>query len=80
MLGAAVTLMERSKVDTVLVAGKIRTWKGKMFDVDLPKLRGEFEASRDYLFKAAKIERDLFRSWKTSRDLIVRKRKPLLLE
>jgi 5-methylthioadenosine/S-adenosylhomocysteine deaminase len=60
--GAVVTLMERSNVDTVLVAGKVRKWKGKLLDVDLPKLRGELEASRDYLFQAAGVPRDLFRS------------------
>jgi cytosine/adenosine deaminase-related metal-dependent hydrolase len=60
--GAVVTLMDRSNVDTVVVAGKIRKWKGKLLDVDLPRLRGELEASRDYLFEAAKVPRDLFRS------------------
>nr|WP_256378219.1 amidohydrolase family protein [Nitratireductor mangrovi] len=59
--GAVVTLMDRTNVDTVMVAGKIRKWRGELLDVDLPKLRGELEASRDYLFKAAGVERDLFR-------------------
>ena len=58
--GAVVTLMERSNVDTVIVAGKIRKWKGQLLDVDLPKLRSELEASRDYLFETAQVERDLF--------------------
>lgn len=60
--GAVVTLMERSNVDTVVVAGKIRKWKGRLLDVDLAKLRAELEASRDYLFKAAGVRRDLFRA------------------
>ena len=60
--GAVVTLMDRGNVDTVLVAGKIRKWKGELLDVDLPKLRGELEASRDHLFEAAGVERDLFRA------------------
>jgi len=60
--GAVVTLMDRSNVETVMVAGKIRKWQGRMLDADLPKLRAELEASRDYLFKAAGIARDLFRS------------------
>jgi 5-methylthioadenosine/S-adenosylhomocysteine deaminase len=59
--GAVVTLMDRSNVDSVMVAGKIRKWKGRLLDADLPKLRSELEASRDYLFKAAKVERDLYR-------------------
>lgn len=60
--GAVVTLMERSNVDTVMVAGKIRKWRGKLVDVDLPKLRAELEASRDYLFEASGIDRDVFRN------------------
>ena len=59
--GAVVTLMERSNVDTVIVAGKVRKWQGRLLDVDLPKLRAELEASRDYLFKAAGVQVDLFR-------------------
>jgi 5-methylthioadenosine/S-adenosylhomocysteine deaminase len=59
--GAVVTLMERTNVDSVIVAGKVRKWKGALLDADIPKLRGELEASRDYLFDAAKVKRDLFR-------------------
>jgi cytosine/adenosine deaminase-related metal-dependent hydrolase len=59
--GAVVTLMERSTVEMVMVAGKIRKWQGRLLDVDLPKLRTELEASRDDLFASAGIERDLFR-------------------
>ena len=51
-----------SNVDTVMLAGKIRKWKGKLLDADLPKLRTELEASRDYLFNAAGVKRDLFRA------------------
>lgn len=60
--GAIVTLMERSNVDSVMVAGKIRKWKGRLLDVDVVKLRCELEASRDHLFGAAGIEHDLFRA------------------
>ena len=59
--GAVVTLMERSNVDTVMVAGKVRKWRGRLLDVDLPKLRRDLVASRDYLFRAAGVKRDLFR-------------------
>ena len=59
--GAVVSLMERSNVETVIVAGKVRKWKGKLLDVDLRRLRRELEASRDYLFNAAGIPQDLFR-------------------
>jgi cytosine/adenosine deaminase-related metal-dependent hydrolase len=59
--GAVVTMMERSNVDTVIVAGKVRKWKGQLLEADLSKLRAELEASRNYLFQAAKVERNLFR-------------------
>ena len=58
--GAVVTLMDRSNVETVLVAGRVRKWKGKLLDADLPKLRSELVASRDYVFAKAGVERKLF--------------------
>src|SRR5213078_2248117 len=33
--GAVVSLMDRSNVETVIVAGKVRKWKGRLLDVDL---------------------------------------------
>lgn len=59
--GAVVTLMDRSNVDTVMVAGKVRKWRGALLDGDLESLRGELEASRDHLLQAADISKDLFR-------------------
>lgn len=58
--GAVVSLMERSNVETVIVAGKVRKWKGRLLDVNLPALRQKLEASRDYLFQAASVPQDLF--------------------
>jgi 5-methylthioadenosine/S-adenosylhomocysteine deaminase len=60
--GAVVSLMDRTNVETVIVAGKVRKWKGQLLDVDLPHLRRQLEASRDYVFSAAKIPQELFRS------------------
>jgi cytosine/adenosine deaminase-related metal-dependent hydrolase len=59
--GAVVSLMERSNVETVIVAGKVLKWKGHLLGVDLPRLRRRLEASRDYLFRTAGIPQDLFR-------------------
>jgi len=59
--GAVVSLMERINVETVIVAGKVRKWKGKLLDVDLPALRSQLEASRDFIFQAAGIPQNLFR-------------------
>ena len=60
--GAVVSLMDRTNVETVIVAGKVRKWKGQLLDVDLPHLRQQLEASRDHVFNAAGIPQDLFRS------------------
>jgi hypothetical protein len=44
----------------VIVAGKMRRWKGQLLDVDLPHLRRQLETSRDHVFVAARIPQDLF--------------------
>jgi 5-methylthioadenosine/S-adenosylhomocysteine deaminase len=60
--GAVVSLMDRTNVETVIVAGKVRKWKGQLLDADLNRLRQQLEASRDYLFSAAGIPQNLFSS------------------
>jgi 5-methylthioadenosine/S-adenosylhomocysteine deaminase len=50
--GAVVTMMERTNVETVIVAGKIRKWRGRLLDVDLDRLRPRLAASRDRLYAA----------------------------
>jgi 5-methylthioadenosine/S-adenosylhomocysteine deaminase len=60
--GAVVSLMERSNVETVIVAGKVRKWKGRLVDVNLNRLRRELEQSRDYLFAQTGIPQNLFRA------------------
>ncbi len=60
--GAVVSLMDRTNVETVIVAGKVRKWKGQLLDVDLPSLRRQLEASRDHIFAAAGIPQNLFGS------------------
>jgi len=57
--GAVVSLMDRTNVETVIVAGKVRKWKGKLLDVDLNNLRRQLENSRDFIFNAANIPADL---------------------
>jgi 5-methylthioadenosine/S-adenosylhomocysteine deaminase len=51
--GAVVSLMDRTNVETVIVAGKVRKWKGALLDTDLASLRGQLEQSRDYIFAHA---------------------------
>ena len=58
--GAVVSLMDRTNVETVIVGGKIRKWKGKLVDVNINKLRNDLENSRDYVFAKAGIPVDLF--------------------
>ncbi|WP_319568104.1 amidohydrolase family protein [Cohaesibacter marisflavi] len=58
--GAVVTLMERSNVETVMVAGQIKKWQGQLVGQDIAALRDKITASRDYLFEAAGIEIPLF--------------------
>jgi cytosine/adenosine deaminase-related metal-dependent hydrolase len=60
--GAVVSLMERSNVETVIVAGQVRKWKGRLKNVNLARLRRELEDSRDYLFAQAGIAQNLFRA------------------
>ena len=57
--GAVVSLMDRTNVETVIVAGKVRKWKGQLLGVNLPHLRRQLLASRDYVFDAAQIPADL---------------------
>jgi len=58
--GAVVSLMDTSNVETVIVAGKVRKWKGQLLDVDMGHLRRQLERSRDYLFQAANVPQNLF--------------------
>src|SRR5882724_2559464 len=60
--GAVVSLMDRTNVETVIVAGNVRKWKGKLADVDLRSLRRQLENSRDYIFAKAGIPQNLFSS------------------
>ena len=44
-------------VDTVFVAGRVVKWQGELVGVDFERLKDALEASRDYLFEAAKWPR-----------------------
>jgi cytosine/adenosine deaminase-related metal-dependent hydrolase len=60
--GGMVALMERSNVDTVMVAGKIRKWTGRLVDASLGRLRLDIETTRDHLFTASGVTEDLHRA------------------
>ena len=59
-IGTIVQAVERSDVDTVMVAGEIRKRAGKLVGVDFAKLHAEVNASRDYLLEASGYRTDLF--------------------
>ena len=59
--GAVVQMMERSNVETVIVAGKVRKWKGKLLDVDLSRLRDQVADTRDFLYQKVGIPQNVFR-------------------
>jgi len=59
-IGTIVQAVERSDVDTVMVAGQLRKRAGKLIDVDVAKLSAEATASRDYLLDASGYRPDLF--------------------
>src|SRR5207248_2970057 len=69
--GAVVTLMDRSNVDSVMVAGKFRKWAGRMLELDLTRLRAALEESRDGLFRRSNVARDLVRTSEPAISLIV---------
>ncbi|GAA2789687.1 amidohydrolase family protein [Kitasatospora paracochleata] len=51
--GTAVLGCDTRNIDTVLIAGQVRKWAGRVLDVDLPALRAEASASRDRILRAA---------------------------
>jgi cytosine/adenosine deaminase-related metal-dependent hydrolase len=59
-IATIVQAVERSDVDTVMVAGVVRKRAGKLLDVDLAKLQADLNASRDYLFEASGYRPGLF--------------------
>ena len=59
-IGTIVQAVERSDVDTVMVAGQLRKRAGKLLDVDLDKLTAEIGASRDHLLDVSGYRSELF--------------------
>src|ERR1700728_759511 len=59
-IGTIVQAVERSDVDTVMVAGEIRKRGGALVGVDVVRLRTEVDASRDYLLAVSGNRADLF--------------------
>jgi 5-methylthioadenosine/S-adenosylhomocysteine deaminase len=59
-IGTIVQAVERSDVDTVMVAGEIRKRAGELVGIDVAKLTADVTASRDYLLEVSGYRPDLF--------------------
>jgi 5-methylthioadenosine/S-adenosylhomocysteine deaminase len=59
-IGTIVQAVERSDVDTVMVAGEIRKRSGRLLGVDVAQLTAEVTASRDYLLEVSGYRPALF--------------------
>lgn len=59
-IGTVVQAVERSNVDTVMVAGSIRKRSGKLVDLDVDALSREATGSLEYLLSASGYRADLF--------------------
>src|ERR1700743_1108908 len=59
-IGTIVQAVERSDVDTVMVAGEIRKRAEKLVGIDVAKLAADVTASRDHLLEVSGYRPDLF--------------------
>jgi hypothetical protein len=59
--GAVVSLMERSNVETVIVAGRCLKWKGRLLGVDLNRLRATSKRRATICSRPLAFRRILFR-------------------
>ena len=59
-LATVVNFAEIANVDTVIVGGRVRKYRGKLVDVDLRKLQRELTVSRDAIFARAGYQHDVF--------------------
>ena len=66
-IGTIVQAVERSDVDTVMVAGEIRKRAGKLVGIDVAKLTTDVTASRDYLLEVSGYRPDMFGASTASR-------------
>jgi cytosine/adenosine deaminase-related metal-dependent hydrolase len=59
-IGTIVQAVERSDVDTVMVAGEVRKRAGKLVGVDIARLTADVTASLDHLLETSGYRPDLF--------------------
>ncbi len=59
-VGTVVAAADTGNVDTVIIGGAIRKFRGKMTGVNLSKFRQQVDESRSYLFEKAGYQLDIF--------------------
>jgi 5-methylthioadenosine/S-adenosylhomocysteine deaminase len=59
-IGTVVQAAERSNVDTVVIGGRVRKYRGKVLGLDMKRLKAMVEESRSHLFSAVGYRPDIF--------------------
>jgi cytosine/adenosine deaminase-related metal-dependent hydrolase len=59
-IGTVVQAAERSNVDTVIIGGRVRKYRGKVVGLDMRRLKTMVEESRSHLFAAVGYHADVF--------------------
>lgn len=59
-IGTVVQAAERSNVDTVIIGGRVRKFRGKVVGLDMKRLKAMVEESRGHLFAAVGYRPDVF--------------------
>jgi 5-methylthioadenosine/S-adenosylhomocysteine deaminase len=59
-IGTVVQAAERSNIDTVIIGGRVRKFRGKVVGLDMARLKRMTEESLDHLFTATGYKPDIF--------------------
>jgi 5-methylthioadenosine/S-adenosylhomocysteine deaminase len=59
-VGTVVQAAERSNVDTVIIGGRVRKYRGRLVGLDMRSLKAMVEESRNHLFTAIGYHPDIF--------------------
>jgi hypothetical protein len=51
---------ERSNIDTVIIGGRVRKYRGQVVGLDMVRLKAMVEESRSHLFSAVGYRPDVF--------------------
>ena len=59
-IGTVVSAADVRNIDTVIIGGRVRKFRGRMAGVNMEKFRQMADESRQYLFKSAGYTLDVF--------------------